>query len=82
MPLEWRVDVLALLKEKGYTTYRIRKDKIFAQSTVQNLKNRNPVISWRDLETICRLTGKQPGKLLWYTKDEPIEIRFESSQDE
>lgn len=70
MPLEWRVDVLALLKEKGYSSYRIRQEKIFAQSTVQNLRDRAPVISWKDFETICRLTGKQPGKLLWYVEDE------------
>lgn len=69
MPLEWRVDVLALLKESGYSTYRIRKEKIFAESTVQNLRTKSPIISWRDLETICRLTGKQPGKLIWYVKD-------------
>ena len=69
MSLEWRVDVLALLKENGYTTYRIRKEKILSESTVQNLRNKTHIISWRDLETICRLTGKQPGKLMWYVKD-------------
>jgi DNA-binding Xre family transcriptional regulator len=67
--LEWRVDVLALLKESGYSTCRIRKEHIFAESTVQNLRNKAPIISWRDLETICRLTNKQPGKLIWYVKD-------------
>lgn len=71
MPLEWRVDVLALLKENGYSTYRLRKEKIFSQSTVQNFRERKPVISWRDFETLCRLTKKQPGKLLQYTKDVP-----------
>lgn len=69
MPLEWRVDVLQLLKDAGYSTYRIRKENIFAQSTLQNFRMKNPVISWRDLETICRLTNKQPGKLLIYIKD-------------
>lgn len=68
MGLEWRVDVLALLKENGYSTYRLRKDKIFAESTVQKLRNKE-LINWQDVETICRITGKQPGKLIWYVKE-------------
>lgn len=71
MALEWRVDVLALLKENGYSTYRLRKERIFSQSTVQNFRERKPIINWRDLDTLCRLTKKQPGKLIQYVKDEP-----------
>lgn len=70
MPLQWRVDVLALLKEKGYTTYKIRKEKLLNETTLQNLRHGNPV-SWRDLETICRITDKQPGKLIEYVKPKP-----------
>ena len=68
MPLHWRVNPLQLLKEHGYSTYRIRKENIFAQSTVMKLKNEQP-ISWSDFETICRLTGKSPGKLIEFIKD-------------
>lgn len=67
MGLEWRVDVLSLLKEHGYTTYRLRKEKIFAESTVQKLRNKE-LINWQDVEKICEITGKQPGKLIWYVK--------------
>ena len=67
MGLEWRVDVLSLLKEHGYTTYRLRKEKIFAESTVQKLRNKE-LINWQDVERICEITGKQPGKLIWYVK--------------
>ena len=69
MALEWRVDVLALLKQSGYSSYRIRKENILAQSTLTHLRNKEPIISWKDLETICKLTHKQPGKLLIYVKD-------------
>ena len=68
MPLEWRVDVLSLLKEHGYSTYRIRKEKLFAESTIQKLRN-GELINWQDIESICRITGKQPGKLIWYVKE-------------
>ena len=68
MPLQWRVDVTALLKERGYSSYRIRKENLFNQSSLQNLRHNLPC-SWKDLETICRLTGKQPGKLIEYIPD-------------
>ena len=60
MALRWRANALELLKEKGYSTYRIRMDKIFSESSVQNLRHQCPT-SWHDIETVCRLTGKQPG---------------------
>ena len=68
MPLRWRVDPLDLLKEHGYTTYRIRKEKIFAESSVKNMRYKKHV-SWKDLEHICEITGKQPGKLIEYVKE-------------
>lgn len=70
MPLQWRTNILELLKEHGYTTYRIRKEKIFSESSVQNFRHNKPA-SWNDIETICRLTNKQPGKLIEFVKDDP-----------
>ena len=67
MPLEWRMNILSLLNEHGYSTYRLRKEKIFSESTVQKLRE-GELINWHDVETICRITGKQPGKLIWYVK--------------
>lgn len=68
MALKWRVNALNLLRENGYSTYRIRKEKIFSESSVQNLRHQRPT-SWHDIETVCRLTGKQPGKLIEFVND-------------
>ena len=68
MPLQWRLNVLELLKASGYSTYRIRKEKLISESSLQNFRQGIPP-SWQDLETICRLTGKQPGKLIEYIPD-------------
>ena len=65
MPLKFRIDVLAALKEKGYTTYRVRKDKLLSESTVQKLRNSLPV-SWENIETLCQLLHCQPGDLMEY----------------
>lgn len=59
----FKFDVLQALKEAGYTTYRIRTDKLLGESTVQKLRNGKPV-SWENIETLCRLLNVQPGELL------------------
>ncbi|MBE6754435.1 MAG: XRE family transcriptional regulator [Ruminococcaceae bacterium] len=68
MPLKFKIDVLAALKEKGITTYKIRQEKIMSESTVQKLRA-GEGISWENLETLCRLLECQPGDLVEYVKE-------------
>ena len=67
MPLKFKIDVLASLKEKGYTTYRIRQEKILSESTVQKLRA-GLGVSWDNLETICKLLECQPGELIEFVE--------------
>ena len=69
MPLQYKVDLLALLKSKGYTTYRLRKEKLLAEGVIQSLRTRAP-ISWANIEVICRLLDCQPGDIMEYVPDE------------
>ena len=69
MGLQFKVDVLAALKEKGITTYQIRKEKLLSESTVQKLRV-GIGVSWENLETLCRLLDCQPYDLIEYVKDE------------
>ena len=68
MGLQFKVDVLAALKEKGITTYQIRKEKLLIESTVQKLRA-GIGVSWENLETLCRLLDCQPYDLIEYVKD-------------
>ena len=68
MPLQYKIDVVAALKEKGYTTYRIRNEKIFSESTVQKLRAGKGV-SWENIETLCRLLDCQPADLIEYLRE-------------
>ena len=68
MGLQFKVDVLAALKEKGITTYQIRKEKLLSESTVQKLRA-GIGVSWENLETLCRLLDCQPYDLIEYVKD-------------
>ena len=72
MPLRYKIDILAALKEKGITTYKIRQEKILNESTVQKLRASKGV-SWENLETLCRLLDCQPGDLMEYIKDPAVQ---------
>ena len=65
MALKYKMDVLAALKDKGITTYQIRKDRMLSESTVQKLRA-GVGVSWENIETLCRLLECQPGDLMEY----------------
>jgi len=67
MPLQYKIDILAALKEKGYNSTKIRADGILSQSTLQKFRNKQGV-SWENLETLCRLLECQPGDLIEYVE--------------
>ena len=68
MPLLYKLDVLSALKEVGYTTYQIRKNKLLSESTVQKLREGKP-ISWENIETLCKLLNCQPNVIIEYIPD-------------
>lgn len=71
MPIIYKIDILTALKEKGYTTYRLRKDKLLAESTVQSLR-RGDMVSLDNISRLCAMLECQPGDILTYV-DEAIE---------
>ena len=68
MALEYRINVLEALKEKGLSSYTLRKEKTLSESTIQKLRN-NESVSWDNLETICRLLDCDISDILIYRKD-------------
>ena len=61
--------LFALLKEKGYTTYRIRQEKLIGQATLQKLQNGTGSIDTRTLEKLCKALDCQPGDIMEYIED-------------
>lgn len=68
MPIKYKLDVLDALKVAGYTTYRIRKEGLLSQSTLQKLRD-GKGISWDNIATICSLLRCQPGDIIEYVED-------------
>jgi putative transcriptional regulator len=69
MAIRYKVDILAELKKKGYSSTRIREEKLIGQSYLQQLRRGEPV-SWKMLGTICSLLECQPGDLIEYVEEQ------------
>lgn len=67
--IRYKVDVLEELKKAGYSTYRIRKEKLFGERTLQTFRTGAFIASGNNLETLCRLLSKQPGDLIEYVDE-------------
>jgi putative transcriptional regulator len=65
MGLKYKIDVLAQLSAKGYTSYRLRKEKLLSESTIQKLRNGEGV-AWENLSALCGLLDCQPGDIIGY----------------
>ena len=68
MAIRYKVDILAELKKKGYSSTRIREEKLIGQSYLQQLR-RGELVSWKTLDMICSLLECQPGDLMEYVED-------------
>ena len=66
--LKYKINVLEALKANGLTTYKIRKDKLLSESTLQKLRERKP-ISWENIESICKMLDCQPNVFLEYERE-------------
>lgn len=69
MALRYKINVLDALKEKGYSSYTLRKEKLLSESTIQKLREGEGV-AWDNLDTLCRLLDCDISELLEYNKDE------------
>ena len=68
MPMQYKTDVIAALKEAGYNTSRIRKDKIMGEAMLQKMRS-GQMVSWATLETICDLLDCQPGDIIEFVRN-------------
>lgn len=67
MPIKYD-KLLALMKEKGVTTYRIRKENIISQSALTAI-NQGKGITTDTIAKLCKVLNCQPGDILEYTDE-------------
>lgn len=64
----YKIDIMEALKEKGYTSYRLRQDKIFGEATMTKFR-RKEYINFDNLNLLCELLECQPGDIIEYVKE-------------
>ena len=67
MSLRYKMDVIKELKNKGFTTYRLRTEKIMGEAMIQKLRQQQ-MVSWATIETLCALLQCQVGDIVEYVE--------------
>lgn len=71
----YKIDVLKALSERGYTSTRMRKEKIMSEATMQNLR-KGKGITTDTINTICIILRCQPSDILEIEPTDGEKIRF------
>lgn len=66
--IKYKFDILKALAEKGYTSKKIRNDKLLAQRTLTNLR-KGEYVSTTTLIKICNLLNCKLSDLIEYVPD-------------
>ena len=67
LAIRYKVDIMAELKKKGYSSTRIREEKLIGQSYLQQIRH-GELVSWKILNTLCSLLECQPGDLIEFVE--------------
>lgn len=67
--LKYKIDVLDTLKESGYTTTKLRKEKLLGENAIQSLRH-GDMVGIIALDKICTLLDMQPGNIIKYVENE------------
>ena len=68
MAIVYKMDILAALKEAGYNTNRLRKERLLAEGVIQSLRQ-GKYVALQNIDRICALLNCQPADLLEYVRD-------------
>ena len=71
----YKIDVLKALSERGYTSTRMRKEKIMSQATMQSIREGRGITT-DTLNTICTILRCQPSDVLEIVPTDEEKIKF------
>lgn len=73
--INYKIDVLEELKNKGYTTYVLRKNKYLSETTIGNLRSGKPV-TMGALDAICVMLRKKPEEVIEFSISDEDKIKY------
>ena len=67
--IKFKIDIVEALKNKGVTTYKIRKDKLISEGTLTKLRNSDASVTLDTINTLCNLLQCDIGDIIEYLPD-------------
>ena len=68
----YKIDILKALKEKGYNTNYLRKNKVLSQATIQSIRNKE-YISLSTIDLLCSMLNCGISDLIEYVPNQNTE---------
>ena len=73
--IKYKIDVLKELKKRGFTSSRLRKEKIISEATMQNIRHEKS-ITLETLNTICLILRCQPSDIIEIIPTDNEKIKY------
>lgn len=73
--IQYKIDIMKSLAERGFTANRMRREKILSESTMQNLR-RGGNITIETLNIICIILRCQPSDILEIVPTDEEKIKY------
>lgn len=71
--IRYKCDILKKLKDEGFNTTRIRREKLIPESTLTKIR-KGKLVSWNQLDTICNILNCDVGDLVEHVEGKMPEI--------
>jgi putative transcriptional regulator len=72
---KYKIDILKALSDKGFTSTRLRKEKILSEATMQNIRH-GKGITTDTINTICIILRCQPSDIIEVKPSDEEKIKF------
>lgn len=72
---QYKIDIIKELSKRGYTTTKLRKNKIISEATLQNIRN-NKSITLETINVICLLLRMQPNDIIEIIPTDQEKIKY------
>lgn len=73
--IKYKIDVVSLLKEHGFSQTRIQKEKLLPMQTIQNIRA-GKSITLDTMNKICLMCRCQPGDLVEIVPTDEEKIKY------
>lgn len=73
--INYKIDILEELKNRGYTTYVLRKNKYLSETTIANIRAGRP-ITMNALNAICVMLRKTPQEIIEFKISDDDKIKY------